>query len=60
MNRPEIVQGDHLEYLDDLREEGVVNMVGAGTYLEMDWGLTKAEAREVLKYWMETFGNKKR
>lgn len=55
--RPEVVTDEHLEYLDELRESGVTNMFGAGTYLEDEFGLTRDEARTVLTYWMNTFGN---
>ena len=34
VERPDIVTDEHLEYLDDLRESGVTNMFGAGSYLE--------------------------
>jgi hypothetical protein len=48
----------YFEYLDDLRESGVVNMFGAGLYLQRDWDLSRLEAREVLKQWMETFAER--
>jgi hypothetical protein len=54
--RPEIVTDEHLEYLDDLRESGVTNMFGAGAYLREDFpDLSRAEASEILQYWMHTF-----
>ena len=46
---------DHFEYLDDLRESGVTNMFGAGPYLQHEFGLSRNDAREVLKEWMFTF-----
>jgi hypothetical protein len=42
-------------YLDNLRESGEVNMFGASPYLAEVFGLSKAEAREVLGEWMRTF-----
>ena len=48
----------YFEYLDKLRESGVVNMFGAGAYLQRDWELSRAEATTVLKEWMTTFGKR--
>ena len=56
MSRPENVTDDHLDYLDNLRESGVTNMFGAGEYLEEEFSLDKKEAKEILLYWMASFG----
>ncbi len=56
--RPEIVTEAMLDYLDDLRESGVVNMFGAGEYVGRKFALTKTESRQVLTYWMNTFGER--
>lgn len=56
VERPEIVEDEHLEYLDELRESGVTNMFGAGSYLQEYFGLDRKEASTVLTYWMKTFG----
>ena len=57
--RPEIVEEEHLEYLDDLRESGVTNMYGARPYLlDAFPELTKEEAREILLYWMRSFSER--
>ncbi len=53
MERPEIVTDDHLEWLDDLREEGSINMFGARPGLAGAFGLDKNESSEILRYWME-------
>jgi predicted mannosyl-3-phosphoglycerate phosphatase (HAD superfamily) len=58
--RPEIVNDEHLTYLDGLRESGVTNMMGATQYVQIQFGLPKGEARDILVYWMETFGNEDR
>ena len=59
--RPKFVEDEHLEYLDDLRDSGVVNMYGAIPYLrEMYPELNKVEASQVLDYWMKTFGKEAR
>jgi hypothetical protein len=44
-----------LKYLDDLRETGTTNMVGAGPWLQRMFGLEEEEARVVLHEWMDTF-----
>ena len=49
---------EHLKYLDELREDGVVNMFGARPYLQQEFGLDKAEAGKVLKLWMDTFSQR--
>ena len=56
LKRPENVTNDMLEYLDDLRESGVTNMYGAGEYVESSFDLNSKEARDVLSYWMNTYG----
>jgi hypothetical protein len=48
----------HKEYLDNLRESGVINMFGASLYLVRDFPeLSSKEAKTVLSEWMRTFGN---
>ncbi len=58
MRTSDVVTDGMLEYLDDLRESGRVNMFGAGEYVEAAFGLEKAEARKALVYWMQTFGER--
>jgi len=48
----------YLEYLDDLRESGVTNMYGAGTYLENAFSLSRRDARDILMDWMKTFSQR--
>lgn len=57
-DRPEFVTDEHLAFLDALRESGVTNMYGAGTYLEREFKALKKDgkANKVLGYWMHTFG----
>lgn len=54
--RPEIVEDDHLLFLDGLRETGVTNMFGAAPYVAKEFDLSNDEARTILMYWMESFG----
>ena len=59
VERPEIVDEEHLEYLDDLRESGVTNMYGAAQYLVEDFPeLSESDARAVLTYWMRSFSER--
>ena len=55
IKRPELVSDEHLTFLDALRESSVVNMFGAGSYLEDHFGLDRSGARTILQYWMESF-----
>ena len=58
--KPEIVTDEHLEYLDDLRESGEINMFEAGEYIEDEFNISKDEARTIIMYWMKSFGDKNR
>ena len=58
MEKPDLVTDEHLEYLDDLRDSGQTNMFGAGPYLQEDFGLSRNDSHKVLKYWMESFGER--
>lgn len=49
-------KNEYYEYLDDLRESGEINMLGAAPYLATAFGLSKAEAREIHANWMQDFG----
>lgn len=56
--RPAVCTDEMLDYLDDLRESGVVNMFGAAPYVQEEYDLTRADARAVLLYWMHTFSER--
>jgi len=61
IERPDVVEDEMLEFLDDLRESGETNMFGARPYLMREYDyLDKKEAAEILSYWMKTFGNDSR
>jgi hypothetical protein len=49
---------EYYEYLDALRDSGVVNMFGAGAYLQKEFGLSRSEARVILIAWMEQYKSK--
>ena len=56
MSRPELVTEEHLTYLDNLRDSGVTNMFGASSYLVSEFNVSQPEARDILLYWMNSFG----
>jgi hypothetical protein len=56
--RPAHLTEEHLTFLDGLRESGVTNMHGGAQYLIDAFDLGRIEAREILAYWMATFGER--
>ena len=54
--RPEFVKDKHLAFLDGLRDTGSVNMYGATNVIESAFDVPYKDAREILVYWMQTFG----
>ena len=59
MEKPEKLTLEHLDFLDDLRESGITNMFGAGSYLKSDFPeLSKQDCRAILGYWMQTFSER--
>lgn len=47
-----INEEDALDYLNELRDSGEVNMLGAGAYLQRDLGLNRNEAKQVVMWWI--------
>ena len=45
-------------FLDKLRESGELNMFGAAPYVSEAFGVSKKEARDLLKNWMDTFAER--
>jgi len=58
IERPEVVTEAHLEYLDELRESGITNMLGAAPYVQEAFGMSMCAAKEVHLYWMQSFGER--
>ena len=56
--RPAVVDDEHLDYLDELRESGGTNMFGAGPYLQAEFGLDQETASTILVYWMRSFSER--
>jgi len=46
---------EYYEYLNALRDSGVVNMYGAGAYLQDKFGLSRVEARTIVIAWMKQY-----
>lgn len=53
LNREELTEA--FEYLDELRESGRTNMLGAAEYVVDELGWERAEAPEATSLWMKTF-----
>tara|TARA_R100000655_G_scaffold24787_1_gene50263 strand:+ start:272 stop:457 length:186 start_codon:yes stop_codon:yes gene_type:complete len=58
MEKPEIVEDKHLKFLDNLRDSGDVNMFGASEYVQEAFDISNRNARDILVYWMETYGER--
>ena len=55
IKQPSCCAEEHLEYLDRLRESGRTNMFGAGEYVQGRFGVSRAEAKEIVLHWMASF-----
>lgn len=60
MDRPAIVTDEHLQFLDELRKSGVTNMFGAVPYLMERFTVGRYEAKDILSYWVKTYGQENR
>lgn len=49
----------YYNFLNSLRDTGVTNMFGAAPYLVEVFGVSRAEAREILFQWMQSFEENK-
>lgn len=45
-------------FLDNIRAEGKINMLGASPYVSQMFGVGKAEARTLVADWMRTFAER--
>jgi len=53
---PDVELTDEIaEFLENLRDSNEVNMMGAGPYIQEEFGCTPAEAREVLLLWIKGY-----
>jgi hypothetical protein len=59
MKRDEVkengIEEEYLTFLDELRESGITNMLGAAPFIEEEFGLNHDRSVEILVYWMRTF-----
>lgn len=44
-------------YLDNLKESGTTNMLGAAPYIEDEFLVSKSEAQALLMKWIRSFDN---
>ena len=49
---------EQLHYLDALRDSGIVNMFGAGSHIQDEFGVTRHDANRILNHWMETYSER--
>ena len=45
-------------FLDNIRETGKINMLGAAPYLQEAFQLNKYDAKDILLEWMNTFNER--
>ena len=50
---------DYFVYLDELREGGTINMMGAPRELQFEFGIDKLEARKIFGLWTKQFSTAK-
>ena len=50
---------EYFEYLTELRDSGTMNMMGAPRELQNEFGLNKADARDVFSKWCESLSGGK-
>ena len=56
--KPDKYTGEHLKFLDNLRESGKINMLGAVPYLQRAFKLERKAASAIWAYWTETFSDR--
>ena len=50
-----MTDNEHWIYLECLRRSGIVNMYGAGPYIENEFGVSSKEASRILADWMRNY-----
>ena len=58
--KAEFLTDEHLNFLDALRKSGKINMFGAAHYIAEMFDVPMQQARQILSYWMRTFGARNR
>jgi uncharacterized protein YciI len=49
---------EHKDFLNALRDSGVINMFGAGAYLQREFGISRQKAKTILLEWMKSFNDR--
>ena len=49
---------EYFNYLDTLRESGECNMFESSNYLMTAFNLERKDAREIVKEWMQNYGQR--
>lgn len=57
-NEENFTEQEVFDFLDDLRESGVVNMLEATYYIMKEFGVNNVRGRQLLVDWMEQFGSR--
>ncbi len=53
---PSCLTSEHLFYLDNLRESGIINMSGSPAWVARRFkGISADQADEIVQFWMNTF-----
>jgi hypothetical protein len=47
----------YYKYLDELRDSGETNMMGAAVDLQQEFGMERVKARKILQEWMDQFSS---
>ena len=58
IEKPEIVTDEHLLFLDYLKKSEKINMHAAIPRIVKEFGISRSDARLILKYWMKTFSER--
>lgn len=52
--KPDGFDDEHREYLNNLRDSGITNMMGAAAFLREEFSLDRKTADAYLMYWVQT------
>ena len=52
-----VLEKEALEYLNELRESGQINMFGAAPFVESNFNLDRKESIRLLTLWMANFND---
>ena len=52
-SKPDHFKDEHVAYLEELRDNGSINMMGAAIYLQKRFFLTEEQAKAILFYWFD-------